>query len=279
VDWVVSRHNHAISVVQPISSGNPDASASADLPLISKNALAAEIPEFRSKRTFYLYSVIPGGIRSIQELKNAIAKDLVVSTHYATFRMERARIIRLDRERLMHVSYRLGDEVFWTQRVLTVKKGETLVTDGVQTARTRCGNLISETIAAPVSANEPPVEELNAPEKIPFTPGELESDDRFPDLEAAPIENVPSPGGSAPISRTDSIGHGTSPSGQGPDSVIFLPPVTPGPTPYSPVSVRPPVVNTPEPGTGIQLLVSVLVMVFLLRRRPKGALEGFQGKR
>jgi hypothetical protein len=149
----------------------------------------------------------------------------------------------------------------------------------VQTARTRCGNLISETIAAPVSANEPPVEGLNTPEKFPFTPGELESDDRFPDLESAPVENVPSPKGSPPGGRIDTIGHGTSPSGQGPNSVIFLPPVTPGPTPYSPVSVRPPVVNTPEPGTGIQLLVSVLVMVFLLRRRPKGALEGFQGKR
>jgi hypothetical protein len=179
----------------------------------------------------------------------------------------------------MHVSYRLGNEVFWTNRELTVKKGETLITDGVQTARTRCGNLISEIVAAPVYANEPPVEELNTPEKIPFTPGELESDDRFPDLESAPVENVPSPEGSLPGGRTDPITHGSDPASPGSGPVIFLPPVSPGPIPNSAAPRRPPVVNTPEPGTGIQLLVSVLVMIFLIKRWPKGALEGFRGKR
>jgi hypothetical protein len=172
----------------------------------------------------------------------------------------------------------LGNEIFWTKRELIVKKGETLITDGVQTARTRCGNLISETVTSAVYTNEPPVEDLDRIEKIPFTPGELESDDRFLDLESAPVENVP-PGGSAPIGRTDPIGHGTSPTGPGPGPVIFLPPISPGPIPYSTSSRRAPVVNTPEPSTGIQLLVSVLAMFFLLRFRPKRALEGIQGKR
>jgi hypothetical protein len=180
----------------------------------------------------------------------------------------------------MHVSYRLGNEVFWTNRELTIKKGEILITDGVQTARTRCGNLISETVAAAVYANEPPVEELDAPEKIPFTPGELESDDRFPDLlDPAPVENVPSAGASPPVGSIDPIGPAKAPAGPGPIPVIFLPPTSPGPIPNSASPRRPPVVNTPEPGTGIQLLVSVLVMIFLLMRWPKRALEGFQGKR
>jgi hypothetical protein len=38
-------------------------------------------------------------------------------------------------------------------------------------------------------------------------------------------------------------------------------------------------VNTPEPGTGIQLLVSVLVIFFLLKLWQKRALEGIQEKR
>jgi hypothetical protein len=267
LDWFVSRHNRVPMAAQPISSGNSEAVES------------TEIPGVRSERTFYLYSVIPGGVRSIQELKNAIATDPVVSAHYADFHLERARLIRLDRERSMHVSYRLGNEIFWTKRELTVKKGETLITDGVQTARTRCGNLISETFTSAVYINEPPVEDLDRAEKIPFTPGELESDDRFPDLESPPVENVPAPGGSAPIGRTDPIGHGTSPTGPGPDLVIFLPPTSPGSSPYSTSPRRPPIVNTPEPGTGIQFLVSVLVMFFLLKFRPKQALEGIQGKR
>jgi hypothetical protein len=266
-DLFVSRRNHASTAVQAISPGD------------SGVVESAEIPKVRSERTFYLYSVIPGGVRSIQELKNAIAADPVVSAHYATFHLERARLIRLDRERSMHVSYRLGNEIFWTKRELTVKKGESLITDGVQTARTRCGNLVSETVAAAVYANEPPVEELDEQQKTPFSPGELEGDDRFPDLELAPVENVPPPAGSAPIGRTDPIGHGTSPPGPGPAPVIFLPPVSPGPIPYPTKPRRPPVVNAPEPGTGIQLLVSVMVMIFLLIRWPKRALEGFQGKR
>jgi hypothetical protein len=271
VDWFVSRRNHASAALQPISSGSPAASASADPARISKNVPSPEAPEERSERVFYLYSVIPGGIRSIQELKTAIASDPIVSAHYTTFHMENARIIRLDRERSMHVSYRMGNEVFWTKRELTVKKGETLVTDGVQTARMRCGNLISETVVAQVYPNEPPVEELNTLEKSPFTPGELESDDRFPDLESPPEANVPSPGGSSPVGGTDLIGHGTGP-------IIFLPPAS-GPIPYPTAPARPPIVNTPEPGTAIQLLVSVLAMLFLLKRWPKGPLEGLSGKR
>ena len=267
LDWFVSRHNHVPMAAQPISSSNSEAVES------------AEIPGVRSERTFYLYSVIPGGVRSIQELKNAIATDPVVSAHYADFHLERARLIRLDRERSMHVSYRLGNEIFWTKRELTVKKGEMLITDGVQTARTRCGNLISETVTSAVYTNEPPVEDLDRAEKIPFTPGELDSDDRFPDLESAPAENVPAPVVSAPISTADPIGHETSPTGPGPGQGIFLPPISPGSNPYSTSPRRPPVVNTPEPGTGIQLLVSILVIFFLLVFRPKRALEGVRGKR
>jgi hypothetical protein len=258
IDWFELQRYHAAAPLQSISSSSSGASASADPLLASKGILPAAVHGERSGRVVYPYSVIPGGIQSIQELKNAIAKDPVVSEHYATFRLADARIIRLDRERSMHVSYRRDNHVYWTKLELKLAKGETLVTDGVQTGRTRCGNLIAETIMAPVSPNEPTAQELNTPVENHYTPGELESDNRFPDLEPAPDPNVPPAGGEP------SSGGKTEP-------FIFLPSGPAGPIPYPPVPAPPPVVNTPEPGTAIQLLTSLVVMFFLLKRRPKDA--------
>ena len=131
LDWYMSQRPDATVPLQSISGRSPGSSTPADPLLASKDLLPLAVHGEPSKRVVYPYSVIPGGIHSIQELKNAIAKDSVVSAHYATFRLAHARIIRLDRERSMHVSYRLGDQVYWTKRELKLAKGETLVTDGV----------------------------------------------------------------------------------------------------------------------------------------------------
>ena len=259
VDWFMSQRRHAAIPLQSISSSNTGASAPTDPMRASKSILPLADHEERSKRIVYPYSIIPGGIRSVQELKNAIAKDSVVSAHYATFHLAHARIIRLDRERSMHVSYRLGDQVYWTKRELKLAKGETLITDGVQTARTRCGNLISETIVAPVSPKEPTAQELDTPIDPHYTPGELESDNRFPELDPVLDPIVPPTGGGS------SAGGGIIPP-------IFLPSGPAGPMPYPAVPTPPLVVNTPEPGTATLLLPGLLALLLLLRKRkPKDA--------
>src|SRR5258708_1597732 len=196
IDWFVSQRNQPAAPLQSLSSSSSRANSSADPLQASRDVLPPLVHEGRSGRVVYPYSVIPGGIQSIQDLKNAIAKDPVVSAHYATFRLENARIIRLDRDRSMHVSYRLDNQVYWTKRELKLLKGETLVTDGVQTARTRCGNMISETIMAHASPNEPTLQELNTPAESRYVPGELGSDNRFPKLKPEPeLEpNAPPPG-------------------------------------------------------------------------------------
>ena len=280
-DWSVSQRRHVAGRAQSLPSSDPGASASGDSVLASKNTLPLSARAEQPRRVVYPYSLIPGGIHSVEELKNAIANDAVVSAEYASFRVAHARIIRLDRERTMHVSYRLGDRVYWTKRELKLAKGETLITDGDLTARTKCGNMIAETLMAlsQVSANEPTAQALDTPVADPSvavadsdTPGEVESDDRFPELALAAYSNVPqvfsnlaSMYANAPSAVSNSY------SGGGTEPGNFRPAGPSGPSPYPAVPATSLVVRTPEPGTAILLLSALLALFYLQRRKRKDA--------
>ena len=119
------------------------------------------------RRLIYPYSVIPGGVRNARELKEAISKDPVVGDHYAGFQRDRARIVELPAAKTAYVSYRIGSEVFWTKKKIQLVKGEKLVTDGENYARTRCGNRISETPQAKTSPQEPSPKTLETPREDP----------------------------------------------------------------------------------------------------------------
>jgi hypothetical protein len=60
-------------------------------------------------RLVYPYSVIPGGIRSKEELAAHFATDNVVSDHYIDFDVLNAKIVKADRTRMMYVSYRKNE--------------------------------------------------------------------------------------------------------------------------------------------------------------------------
>jgi len=62
------------------------------------------------------------------------------------------------------LSYRVGDAVYWTSRPVRLPHGETLLTDGINYARARCGNRISETPRTPVNDTEPAPEALDTPQ-------------------------------------------------------------------------------------------------------------------
>lgn len=115
------------------------------------------VPAILDHREYYPYSVIPGGVRSTEELRAAIKNDPVVAKHYADFDPDRVRFERLQKPMLMHVSYRIGSNIFWTRRMMHIKAGETILTDGVTCARGRCGNRMSDTLG---KTFVPPVEEL-----------------------------------------------------------------------------------------------------------------------
>lgn len=106
------------------------------------------------------FSVIPGGVHSATELQNAVGNDPVVAAHYGDFDLTKAHVSSVEQDRLVYVSYRINDHIFWTSKRLKLPKGETVITDGTHEARTRCGNRISDQPAAPVSNKEPSAEML-----------------------------------------------------------------------------------------------------------------------
>jgi hypothetical protein len=258
------------------------------------------------ERRLYPYSVIPGGAENQQELASAVAHDPVVAQHYAEFDVSRAHVIHLDRNLAVYVSYRMGDRVFWTTKRLRIPQGETLITDGVHEARTRCGNRLSETPMTPTSPNQPPVTAMNTPARPVFTADGGWAKPEFAPplgLPFAPIAGLPFPaalpapaasmlpiappvfpivGGAGPVPFTP-----TSPSGpiQAPGTpMVPLPtpvaPIGPLPTvppttttpPTVPPPTTPPPVSTPEPSTLVLLGAGLVILaaggeLFSLRRR------------
>ena len=210
-----------------------------------------------SARAIYPYSVIPGGVENASELRNSVAHDPVVAEHYGDFDVARARVVRLDQDRLLYVSYRLGNRVFWSKNRLTLLKGETVITDGANMARTRCGNRLAEAPVGPVMAAEPALEA--APPEVaqvltgvpalleaPFTPGDVPLAPP-PDFGIPPASG--SPGGIFTPPGTPIVGGGgTHPHGAAPPPIV--PPVIPPP------------ISTPEPEALLMLATGLTGLWF-----------------
>ena len=130
---------------------------------LSQATVQAVAPRPQPHRTVYPYSVIPGGIASVVDLREQAARDYVVRRHFANFAYRFAHIIQVHAAREVYLSYRLGDRVVWTTKKVHLHPGEELITDGNITARTRCGNQISETPQGEVAAEEPSEDVLDKP--------------------------------------------------------------------------------------------------------------------
>jgi len=117
--------------------------------------------ETNKTRRVYPYSIVPGGVLNRQELGHAVI-DKVVAEHYAAFETAKATIKTVGKPRAVYVSYRKGDKVYWTAKKLHLAEGETLLSDGRNEIRTRCGNRISDVPQLPVEAHGPSEEELDA---------------------------------------------------------------------------------------------------------------------
>jgi len=202
----------------------------------------------------YPYSVVRGGIHGVQELRSAIGRDPVVAKHYSNFKLDRARLIEAKADRDFHVSYRIGDEIFWTKKRLKVAKGERLITDGTNFTRTRCANLLSEVPRGKTSPDEPTPEVLDTPTLPPSDPA--------PFMPPGVIAGGP-PGGNSPVANIDPDPVSSPLLGPGP----FLGPsplLDPGPVPDPGPAPAP----VPEPTT-VLLLGSGLLGFWGLRKKFK----------
>ncbi|MGA8617023.1 MAG: PEP-CTERM sorting domain-containing protein [Candidatus Sulfotelmatobacter sp.] len=114
-------------------------------------------------RPVYPYSVVPGGINDAKELKWVAEHDPIVAAHYAGFDYNHARVVQLTLARTVYMSYRIGNNVYWMRRRITLHKGEKLITDGRMTARGRCANRVEETPQQAASPAEPSPEKFDEP--------------------------------------------------------------------------------------------------------------------
>ncbi|HEX5108493.1 MAG TPA: PEP-CTERM sorting domain-containing protein [Vicinamibacterales bacterium] len=147
--WFVARPEHAPGI------GNPDVE---DVSLLESGE---SVDEIGAQHEVYPYSIVPGGVHSVQELKAAIAADPVVAAHYTHISVPDTRVERVKAARQVYMSYRVGDKIYWTKRRVALSAGEAIVTDGKSLIRARCGNCISETPMQPTQQAEPAPSEFD----------------------------------------------------------------------------------------------------------------------
>ena len=170
-------------------STKPSASASSS----KTDANAADSP-----RPVFKYSIVPGGVRSGDEVVRAMLRDPVVAEHYAHVVPAALRTETLTAPLSVSVSYRVGDQVFWTKKKLTLSKGEKVLTDGKTTLRERCGNILSMEPLGPSLETEPAAPEFDL--RIdPFTPHDGVNPLGYPPDPPAPPSGPP-PGTPTPFS-------------------------------------------------------------------------------
>jgi len=185
-----------------------------------ERAMAVQEESLRQleNRRFYRYSVVPGGVRDAGELKWAAEHDPVVREHYRGFDYDHARVVRLVLARTAYVSYRIGKKVYWTRHRINLKKGETLITDGKITARTRCGNRVEEMPQQLTSVLEPPAVQFDEP-AMPAL-GTASSIPPVPFVSSLTQNPAPGLGPAPPLTVVDTVPGGTW--------VPILPPPLPG---------------------------------------------------
>lgn len=233
-----------------------------------------------SDRPEYHYSIVRGGVRSADEVERAMDRDPVVAAHYADIDVSALRRARLKEPTTTHVSYRIGDRIYFTKRKLSLKAGERVLTDGRTTIREQCGNIISMAPLAPTLSNEPPGDQFDVIVS-PLAPPAYVLVERPPAgaaLSAAPRADTPFSG------RTPPSGGGSSspltirpvlipPPDFPPPLWDFPPPSDPPPPYFSSESGPPPDSPLPVPEPSTFVLVGIgggVGLAKLIRSRRAG---------
>ena len=154
VTWQFARQQ-PVSTLSYASSEPDQLGLNAADPSVPPSGSNAAFVETRPGRPVYLYSVIPGGVASAEELRQAMERDPVVAREFEGFDFQRAHLVEVSGKQSMHLAYRVGDKVYWTRKKVTLHPGETLISDGKIVARTRCGNRIAMAPLGPPAFTEP----------------------------------------------------------------------------------------------------------------------------
>ena len=225
----------------------------------------------RNSRLVYPYSVIPGGVKSAAELRDATAHDAVAAEHYAGFDYNRARVVEVREPKLVYLSYRRKNKIYWTRKQASLHPGEKLLTDGRITARTRCANQVSVLPQANTSPEEPTIAELERPDAV------ASGTEVFPNLSSSLLDGDPGipagpssagtsggfgpPSGFVPLPIAGPISGGAKPPAPGGGPGCTTGNCNPPPPPPPP----PPAV--PEPGTILLVASGAAAILARFRNR------------
>ena len=163
VTWQFSRQQPVAGLSRlpaslPASQGGlPDANSTRSMSAESLYVAS------RPNRPAYPYSVIPGGVGSVEELREIAEHDPVVARHFQGFDYQQAHLVTVSGKQSMYLAYRQGDKVYWTRKKVALHPGETLISDGKIVARTRCGNRVAVAPLGPPALIDPLEADFNQP--------------------------------------------------------------------------------------------------------------------
>ena len=156
-----------IALLRP--AGGP--AAAVDTAYVPTDVNRVAVP-WVSEGRLYPFSVVARGVHTRDDLTAAMERDAVVADHYGSIAADSFRLERVASPRLVYVSYRKGDDVYWTRNRVPLYTGETVLTDGRTSIRARCGNRISETPMAPTLDDEPTAADFDRAVDPGSPPGE-----------------------------------------------------------------------------------------------------------
>jgi len=192
-------------------------------------------------RPVYRHSVVPGGVRSSGEIEYVIQRDQVVAAHYKGITPQLMRNERLQQPLLAHVSYRIGDKIYWTKKPVQLPKNEPVMTDGKTTIRERCGNLISMEPLEPALEEEPPLPSFDllmdpmqfAWMRLDYTPPGVRAGKPAPGRSTGSplLLSAPGPIGGPSLRNGETGGESPSNHSVDPPTETFAPVETPLPVP------------------------------------------------
>src|SRR5262245_30879204 len=166
-----------------------------------------------STRTVYPFAVISGGVCFSSDIAEGAHSALAVNAHNDDVMPSAMHVETVDEPRAAYMSYRIGDQIYWTKRKLALHDGERVLSDGSVTVRGRCGNRLSDEPMLPTSDAEPPVGAFENEPAPPVVAAPLAAlpNDIGPRLSIDPLPPL-APGSLPFIGRIGFFGADTEPS-------------------------------------------------------------------
>jgi hypothetical protein len=230
-------------------------------------------------RRIYRYSVVPGGVYSTAEFDRVRRMDPVVAAHYAVFG-PKVSLTKLTKDMYVYVSYRKANHVYWSTKKHKVCEGETVVSDGTNLARGRCGNRLSFVPYQPsLDIQEPHEKDLDMEEPLlaklpdgplfsPDFPG-VTTPEQYPGGSPATPYGTPArSGATSPFAAPNNFLGPLVPIGFGGPSLGVIGnngPGTGGIIPVVPVGAI--VTPVPEPQDALLFLFAAAALGLLIQRR------------